>query len=300
MYSENSRRCIVSFDSPSAVSIALLLTNGKLKDSIIEVEEYHGEYENLNNNLKEIESKEQDKESYSNIIDSDNEFKKPSYRCGKPDFNQIAFIQNLCPTVSSKSFVKYFSICGQIEAYKIDRETQTALIQFQTSNSVEVAKMCSGTVLGKQDIQIENYNPKVHGDKLYNFLFTVPNDSISYEESKEEYLRHFEETIIKVPLTRIQKRYYMDIILEHMEDDLNVNALFEKLLSCCKHPFSIPQQSFLQNVEPSKRREKIVKWSGKYQYLDEILPTLYKNNKHVLVCISDEKNLEIFNQYIST
>lgn len=300
LQSENQRSCIVAFDSPSAVSIALLLTNGKLKDSIIKVEEYKGEYEKSHithttgseNKVLDIDTKLMENE-YEELI--------PSNRSEKPNLNHFAFIHNLCPTLTSKSFVKYFSICGQIEAYKIDRETQTALIKFSTANSVDIAQLCSGTVLGQQDIHIEKYNPNIHGLKLYNYLYDAPINSLSDENRPHnEVLKQFKENIIKIPLTRIQRKYYMDIVIEHLEDEFNLNSLFDKLLKCCKHPFSIPQQSFLSEIEPLKRRDKIIKWSGKYRYLDEILPALYENNKQVLFCSSDEKNMEIFYQYIST
>lgn len=303
-----SKKAVVIFDKANAVETALLLSMGFIKEKQITVNTYQpNEDELLGIDFHEGDLKpsvpEKDK-----IMDWQMPINGP-----KP-FHQerFVFVYDICPTVSAYDFIKYFSFCGNIESYWIDRETQTALLEFSKDSSREIALACSGIRLGQQILSIDPYNPSVHGINLYSKLYDADPMEIQVASSmdlvevkseekvaqpplNESIEINMKERVICVPLSRIQRHYYKDLVTDLLEEDYTFTEIIQRLCKCCNHPFTIPQDSFISEISKEKILEAIIHWSGKYKYLDSFISELKEKGQNILICSSDMRNIEVLN-----
>lgn len=230
------------------------------------------------------------------------EIQLPSDRSKPFVKDKFVFITNLCHTVSVTYLLKFLTFCGNIVSYAIDRDTQTALVEFDRISCCEVAVLSSGVRLGEQDINIQSYHPERDGTSLYHKLYL--GDTVKKEQevpppvqTKEMLEVELKERVICVPLTRIQRHYYKDLVTDLLEEDYPFTEIIKRLCKCCNHPFTIPQQSFISELTEEKKMEAIVHWSGKFKYLDSLLEAIRQRKENVLVCSSDMRNIEVLQHH---
>jgi hypothetical protein len=114
---------------------------------------------------------------------------------------RVIFLSNLCPSVTSDALVKFLEFCGPVTNHSIDRcvpcdqyqslfhssltslyrDTQTALVEFRLSKSLQLACLCTETRLGQQELGIEIFEASKHGSALFQRMFgKAPEEPIQH------------------------------------------------------------------------------------------------------------------------
>jgi hypothetical protein len=101
------------------------------------------------------------------------------------DINKVVYLTEVCPTVSDDLFFEFFSFCGPIFRYSVNKELGQGLIEFKDTRAVKVALHLHNCILGNKKVKVQRFDTEKHKGPNIELLVSTLKEMKEGTESKE-------------------------------------------------------------------------------------------------------------------